>query len=126
MPWQQGPGMSKEANWCPTPQSYAKSPGYAKSFVMPYEVRHNHHMRQVDLEKFDFSKPGNLVRLPLGSDNQCYISDGVLGRRLTKPKHLPYFRLPAAALCRRASSMLTIIPFIEQQNNNLSLSRVIS
>jgi choloylglycine hydrolase len=40
----------------------------SKNLVMQYHTQHNRRVRQVDLKKIDFSKPGGLVRMPL--DNQ--------------------------------------------------------
>ena len=45
--------------------------GYdTKNLVMQYHTQHNRRVRQVDLKKIDFSKAGDLIRLPLDKDKQ--------------------------------------------------------
>lgn len=55
--------------------------GYdTKNLVMQYHTQHNRRVRQVDLKKIDFSKPGDLIRLPLDKDKQQDISDATPAR----------------------------------------------
>ncbi len=50
--------------------------GYdTKNLVMQYHTQHNRRVRQVDLKKIDFSKGGDLIRLPLDKVKQQDISD---------------------------------------------------
>ncbi len=47
----------------------------SKNLVMQYHTQHNRRVRQVDLKKIDFSKSGDLLRLPLDKDKQQDIAD---------------------------------------------------
>ncbi len=50
--------------------------GYdSKNLVMQYHTQHNRRVRQVDLKKIDFSKPGDLVHLSLDNENQQDLID---------------------------------------------------